>query len=130
MYIPDLQKSADGKFVNIGWLSKEHEYPRGEVSSTFLNKLEKICDNPVMLHRGFHVCEFCKADRNDTAKWAKIGNGHIKVNYRNKYSFWAPTMIHHYISVHNYMPPQEFIDAVMELDETAMIWRSSRVLLF
>lgn len=117
MYIPDLQKSSDGKLINIGWLSKSHDFTKGECAATFLNKLKMLCDRPVMLHRGFHVCEFCSADKINNFELPKIGNGHIKVKLDNQFSFWAPTMIHHYISVHNYLPPQAFIDAVMRLKE-------------
>ncbi|WP_160148400.1 hypothetical protein [[Leptolyngbya] sp. PCC 7376] len=57
-----------------------------------------------MLHRGFHCCEFC-----DNA----TGNGQICVRHPNGNWYSAPTMLHHYVTVHHYLPPEEFIEAVL-----------------
>jgi len=99
----------------VGWLSKDHPFSKGQVSPLFLDKLEALCENPIMLHRGFHVCEFCNAKEIDIGNWAKLGNGHIKVPINKISSYWAPTMIHHYVSAHQYLPPRGLISAVESL---------------
>jgi len=56
---------------------------------------------------GFHVCELCNVYRH--GRNAMIpGRGCI---------YYVPVMISHYIGVHFYKPPQEFLDAVMACPE-------------
>jgi hypothetical protein len=99
---------------NVGWLDIGHPFPKGDVPAGFVEALGRLCQNPVHLHRGFHVCQFCTGE----AAWktsANIGNGQIRV--RGRFGVWyaAPTMVHHYVLVHRYQPPRAFIRAVMTL---------------
>lgn len=91
--------------VNIGWLDDGKDYPKGEVPDGFLNKLASApcCHH----HKGSHSCPFCNRSRSS------------EVNYvvGDKITYVFPNMLSHYISKHEYKPPQEFIDAVMNLQE-------------
>jgi hypothetical protein len=58
--------------------------------------------------RGFHMCEYC-------SEWGTevgMGNGEIWV-VKGETLYIAPYLIIHYIEEHNYQPPEEFIDAVI-----------------
>lgn len=37
----------------------------------------------------------------------------IRVLAKTGQWYAAPTLVHHYVTWHNYLPPQEFIDAVL-----------------
>jgi hypothetical protein len=41
-----------------------------------------------------------------------VGNGEIRVFSAEGEIFAAPTMLLHYITVHNYLPPPSFLEAV------------------
>jgi hypothetical protein len=40
------------------------------------------------------------------------GNGEIRVKGLHGLTYVAPVMVHHYVTVHGYCPPQEFLDAI------------------
>lgn len=112
-YFPDLTphvySSVDGS-LNVGWLSKDEPFPTGDVPDGFLARLRLV---PVVnLYRGVHACEFC-SHRAGRIDWAKSGNGEFKVTHAGV-TYTAPALVAHYIEAHRYLPPQGFIDAVMD----------------
>jgi len=48
-----------------------------------------------------------------------MGNGEIRVAGLNGLVYVAPVLIVHYVQVHSYLPPAEFIRAVVSVDDTA-----------
>ena len=52
--------------LNIGWLGEGNVFPTGNTTPEFVSALEALCSKPVLLHRGFHLCEYCEQE---------IGNG-------------------------------------------------------
>ena len=48
-----------------------------------------------------------------------LGNGEIRVHGRNGKVYASPTLVCHYIDKHGYCPPQEFADAVGDLERLA-----------
>ena len=110
--------------LNIGWLSVSEEYVIGETSLEFKEKLRQFCldENVIKIMRGFQECEFCGLSSTDWArthpsygensKWMSIGDGEIRV-IGDGVIYAAPALIYHYIVEHQYQPPQEFIDAVL-----------------
>jgi hypothetical protein len=42
-----------------------------------------------------------------------MGNGEIRVTGRNGNIYVAPVLVLHYVVVHGYAPPPEFVDAVV-----------------
>ena len=97
---------------NIGWLDAAFPFNQGDVPPEFLRILQRLCDKPLLLHRGFHLCQFCP-EGPCTKDITRRGNGQIQVRGEGGIVFVAPTMIHHYVSVHHYLPPAEFIAAVL-----------------
>lgn len=92
--------------LNIGWLDEGQPYEKGNVPDGFVKKLEEL---PVLMkHMGHHDCPFCGKEISSVVKFAKGDN----INYL------TPGMISHYVEKHEYKPPQEFIDAVMNNDVT------------
>ncbi|HUS50592.1 MAG TPA: hypothetical protein VMZ91_10535 [Candidatus Paceibacterota bacterium] len=101
--------------LNIGWLQKDKEFNTGEVSKEFLEKLRVYNDSKFSIHntRGFHICEFCKEQISDDKIKAELSSCEIRVVGSDNKVYASPKMLIHYIESHKYLPPQEFIDAVM-----------------
>lgn len=95
------------KEFNIGWLEKDQPFPIGEIPEGFLEKLDLYLTREftVFHYRGDHDCQFC--NKRDSA------NCEIRVVSTTGKIYAAPELIKHYIIDHKYLPPQEFIDAVM-----------------
>lgn len=94
--------------LNVGWLDEGRPFPVAPTSKTFQDALRELCKHPIILHRGFHLCCYCPGKRQD-----RSGNGQIRVLGRKGIWFAAPTLVHHYVVVHEYSPPADFVDAVL-----------------
>jgi hypothetical protein len=95
------------KELNIGWLQIDQPFPIGEVPIGFMERLNLYLNSDFTLfhYMGDHDCEFC--DKRESACCE------IRVVSNEGIAYAAPELIRHYIEVHNYLPTQEFIDAVM-----------------
>lgn len=122
MYFPDLSPYSYRKediapnHINIGWLSSKYPFSQGTVSEEFIDKLKEYCEYPYNLMRGFHRCEFCydcKKISNSTIIPDAMGTGEVWVKSKEGITYIAPIMIYHYIVQHKYLPPSEFINAVL-----------------
>jgi hypothetical protein len=110
--------------LTVGWLEPEHDYPRGTVSTQIVEKIkgiivEKTTADPIVNQmRVAHRCNFCKAEPEDISfpKSPFMGSTEIWIPGKKGKIYAAPNMIYHYIKDHNYLPPQEFLDAVMDFD--------------
>ncbi|WNJ95696.1 hypothetical protein RND59_00805 [Vibrio ruber] len=111
---------------NVGWLEKDKPYATGEVLDGFLTKLfsiilgNDIVDAQVNRIRSAHPCSLSdcgtlgiEADgRKDS-----LGAAEIWIPSKDGSDFFAaPSMIYHYVEKHGYLPPKEFVDAVMAFD--------------
>ncbi|MFS8065547.1 MAG: hypothetical protein ACMG6S_04160 [Byssovorax sp.] len=93
---------------NIGWLDSRHEYPRGPSGEEFKAVLEKMCNETrYHLWRARRDCPICKRELAGPLA-AEIRVRGLDVVYA------APNVVSHHIAVHNYAPPQEFVEAVLE----------------
>lgn len=127
MYFKDMTSySYGGKrdaSLNIGWLERGHLVKKGEVPQAFLDRLWKYLRYPVQVYRGFHTCTLCKQTGFQIpiveymGEKRKVGYYEIRVWGKDNKVYAAPSMIFHYITCHQYRPPQEFIDAVMESED-------------
>ena len=91
---------------SVGWLDRSFSFDTGATPWMFrlkLRRLSRDVKNPMW---GFHECEFCRGRK------AK-GNGEIHVIGQDDITYVAPQLIVHYIGKHKYMPPQQFVDAVL-----------------
>jgi hypothetical protein len=133
MYFPDLTPYAYGQtepqpdVLNVGWRSAAQACPVGIPDKRLVHALGRLISSPVNLYRGWHFCEFCP-DPAKTVSSGKIhvldpaartmGNGEIRVTSAAGITYVAPVLVLHYVVAHGYLPPQEFIDAVIELSAT------------
>ncbi|WP_439661792.1 hypothetical protein ACSHWB_09925 [Lentzea sp. HUAS TT2] len=105
--------------LNIGWLGEDSVFERGQTSQEFKKALTKlVVKQQVHVARGFHRCDLCGAWRPKAEHGAKsrvLGNSEIRVKGENGTVYAAPSMIVHHVEVHEYVPPQEFIEAVLKV---------------
>lgn len=95
------------KELNVGWLQKGQPFTIGKVPEGFLEKLQTYLtsDFTVFHYMGDHDCEFCNKRESASCEIRTVSiDGTV---------YAAPELIKHYIESHGYLPPQEFIDSVM-----------------
>jgi hypothetical protein len=97
--------------VNVGWLEKSEPFPTGQTSEEFRTRLLELCGRPVRQTRGIHTCSLCRGKDRAT------GSAEIRVAGAAAV-YAAPELVHHYVTVHDYRPPEEFIAAVLAWDGT------------
>jgi len=112
MYYPDLyveERYYGVKAIKVGWLDEGKPFPKWgdddfDKLALLILKLEEI--GPGVYTKGYHHCPFCGNHKSSTQFQIRLKDG--------KTFYDAPNMIMHYIIEHEYLPPQEFIDAVMK----------------
>jgi hypothetical protein len=114
-FFPDMgpvSLVAAGEHVRaIAWLHPDHPYITGAVPTAFLTRLKEFIGRPSRAgddfcfpgFGGLHTCEFC-------ARAHGAGNFGLP---SGDLLFIFPDMIVHYIEVHGYKPPDQFIEALM-----------------
>ena len=117
----------------VGWLSCKYPYPKGKMSVSFLEKLSLFCCAAQFYYMGYHFCEFCNGPEDRVfGDWRelddddppsiklptcgdsqhRLGSGDIVV-FGPEEIYIAPDLICHYVLDHDYLPPAEFIQAVL-----------------
>jgi hypothetical protein len=100
----------------IGWLALGHEFPKMTPEDETLDLLWQYCSISVAEMRGGHDCEFCpsgsarRAVRDGEERLLCVAE--IRVFSRDGQIYAAPTLIYHYVAVHRYKPPDEFLEAM------------------
>ncbi len=118
----DLERHRVTGAKRIGYLAGD--FPQGDVPTGFVEKLKQIEENfsQDVWSLGHHTCEYCfpggdselrKAIESDKisreeAQQATSSEEHCFGDY-----VW-PDMLAHYITVHQYLPPNEFIDYIAD----------------
>jgi hypothetical protein len=102
--------------LNIGWLDSEHNFNKAIPSESDLDLLWKFCNVSVAQMRGIHNCTICNSDNaiigEHHGSKMLLGTSEIRVFSTEGSIYAAPTLIFHYVSVHHYCPPSEFISAL------------------
>lgn len=107
--------------LNVGWLERGYDFDTELPGELFLENLWKFCSISVARTRGIHECDICdvlsrvhsyKAERN--GERLLLGSSEIRVFSNTRICYASPTLIYHYISVHHYRPPREFVMAVLK----------------
>lgn len=103
--------------LNVGWLGPESVFERGSTGQEFKDALAKlVVKQQVHLIRGFRRCGLCGEIRVRVEHGSKsrvLGNSEIRVTGENGTVYAAPSLIAHYVEAHEYLPPNEFIEAVL-----------------
>jgi hypothetical protein len=120
---PNVNPDVSIRILNVGWLAKGKPFPRGSVPLAFATELRQLVEQAEHPTGESRVCEFCErpADiiANDPAYetvWELFRSGHaeIHVHSADKTVYFAPDLILHYVAEHQYRPPDEFIEAVLQ----------------
>lgn len=103
--------------VNIGWLDRSHDYPKGRTSKLFATALLRFCEILVNPMRGIHGCGFCGSRRGSmyvsvAGQELRLGFAEIRVFGRSRV-YASPNLVYHYVVEHKYKPPREFVEAVI-----------------
>jgi len=116
MFYPDLGHRCDVDFGDhvraVGWLAKGQPFRTGGVAREFFTALrEQVCEawQPVGMP-GIHLCDFCSQPL-PSGRFVG-GNSNVWIPAADRV-FVAPALILHYIEVHGYRPPDEFVAAVL-----------------
>jgi hypothetical protein len=102
---------------NVGWLGGGQEFERATPTDALLRALWGYCKVSVVQMRGIHECEFCSEPSSYNAEregeQLLLGAAEIRVFSDAPSIFAAPTLIYHYVSVHHYRAPEQFIEALL-----------------
>lgn len=119
------EASEDG-LLNVGWLDASEPYPQGAVTPGFTKALARLCREGVFRTRGLHRCNLCPRSEGPglppptkyqvSGEEFTVGGAEIRVRGSEKMSYAAPDMIIHYVVDHKYLPPTEFVNAVISSD--------------
>jgi hypothetical protein len=109
--------SRDVPTRNVGWLDSSHDFPTRVPTEDLLDRLWQLCLISVWPTRGLHFCPFCKpegpvlAEQNESR--ILLGSAEVRVfDPEGKAAFASPNLVHHYVAVHHYLPPPEFLAAL------------------
>jgi len=112
-----LGKDPDNfKFKAVGYLDIcDPPFETGYIPADFVEKLRFLTQNRrmVIMSLGHHDCEFCITERIELTEDAQSSTEYTLKDEINKIEYKFPDMLFHYIKVHGFMPPQDFIDFVM-----------------
>lgn len=127
MYIPDLSaysydvSSPIDNVATVGWLDIGMPFTKGKLPSESIEKLKIYCAQfSIRMYCGFHPCPFCGVERpcegNEDSK-IYLGSAEIWIPSSGRYKFYAaPNMILHYCLHHDYLPPDNFVVALMNVN--------------
>lgn len=107
-----MNPRVNDSVLSVGWLEKGKEFPRGDVPEGFLTKLSKL--KKTNHTKGWHECPFCERPESvdGVRRLGPRGSCELTVT-DNGITYLAPELITHYVKEHNYLPPKQYIDAVM-----------------
>lgn len=102
--------------LSVGWLAFGHAFSTESPSDALLDTVWEFCRVCVVPTRGIHACDLCDDEDAEIAERRGqrllLGTGEIRAISPDGAAFAAPTLIYHYILVHHYKPPSEFVAAL------------------
>lgn len=133
MYFSELSPySYNPRFIgqgifNFGWINKDSILEHGPGSEDWIEQLKLAGTTPVSPTRGYFACEFCAAPairlREQRPSLANgFGNGELWIPNSDNRIFAAPILVLHYVTEHNYRPPEEVIEALRALRACRSDW--------
>ena len=121
-----LPYHEDDRIIPVGWLSPQDEFPRGKVTREFVAALFRLLLDPWQpaIAMGVHACPFCEFSGGPDSFRLIESNESVSMGRENLYVpgdgcvFVTPSLVIHYIDAHQYCPPQEFQQAVLQCPPT------------
>jgi hypothetical protein len=107
---------------NVGWLDVESTFPRGHIPKTTFLKLKRLAGGSGSFRplvepvRELTCCQICGQLELLGSAGNILPSAELWIPARETI-YAAPIMILHFIGVHNYLPPAEFIAAIDAVDE-------------
>jgi hypothetical protein len=107
---------------NVGWLNINSEFPTGEVPDGFVDRLKEIAGSfgpfrPLVEQiRELPRCDVCGAIEMNDARGGVIRNAELWIP-GNGVLYASPLAMIHFIELHGYCPPEDYIDAVSKVDQ-------------
>jgi hypothetical protein len=99
----------------VGWLAAGQSFATGKTPEAFRVALAVLCETRAVTGTwGHHACEFCPGASWHDRYYCINGTGEIRVRSKTGTRYAAPRLIMHYVEAHDYLPPADFIAAVME----------------
>lgn len=101
----------------VGWIEASKPYEKGNVHSDLIKKIKTLNKQfgeafPAIQFRGQHQCTLCAA-KDSQVEYLNESHVNLVIPYKG-FVFVAPGRIDHYIKTHGYLPPESFIDAVLQ----------------
>lgn len=122
-YYPDLScyqyQPIEYQMYNVGWLEAAHDFPVGEVNRDLMEALLLLAEVQDNIMRGVHDCDFCSEESPIRIPapvkkgYVSLGMGELHVEGCKGERYAAPSLVVHYISAHQYVPPASFCEAVL-----------------
>ena len=102
----------------IGWLEYPNEFPKGgQLVDNIRDRLAFLrfaFSQAYSSFRGWHECSWCRAEGMDAWR-ATLHDSHINILIPDiDRVYVAPGRIDHYMERHGYLPPKEFLLALMQ----------------
>jgi hypothetical protein len=126
----NFSSDQDISVLNVGWLSSSVSYTTGNIYDDFIKKLRRLVVNSesspfkpiVWRSRGQDSCPLCLLRDfvlEDNENTEILGSSEFFIPcYSKKNSYFiSPSLIYHFIADHNYLPPEQFINSVMAINE-------------
>ncbi|MFC8263325.1 hypothetical protein ACFUNF_38405 [Streptomyces sp. NPDC057291] len=103
----------------MGWLDRGKKYSQGAPPPSLVEALKRMTrTHRAQQTRGFHFCPWCASRLSYGGPDGPEGSAEIRVMGRGVV-YAAPELIAHYVEAHDYLPPTEFIEAVLSSDTVA-----------
>jgi hypothetical protein len=110
--------------LNIGWLDRNHPFPIQVPEEWLLNALFECCGRfATNVTKGVHRCDLCSGPQQFATllhverfgRSIYLGSAEIHIQ-AGKTVFAAPNLIYHYVAIHHYLPPKDFVLALRNID--------------
>jgi len=121
------------KLLHVGWLEAGHAVPAGAVDAESTDRLARLCAYAkVAVTRGRYRCHLPQCPTpfaTVVVDGDDIGLGAAEIWLPGPGGVWyaAPDLIYHYVTEHDYRPPDEFLVAIHSEDAgkfTETEWRA------
>jgi hypothetical protein len=122
-YGADLGGTGDER--PVGYLARGHSVTKGTASEVFFECLVALVEKPLFVFCGYHACDlgWCGLSLGGELTKFRYKGRVIRLGYTeilvpgDEVVYRAPSLILHYIPGHRYLPPQCFVEAVLNCPE-------------